>query len=305
MSTRIRVGIVGATVTPGGSGWGQHAHIPALHALPELYELKAVCTAHEETAKASAAAFGAELAFSDFDRMLEHPEIDLVVVCVRAPGHYELTMRSLEAGKATFCEWPLGANLSEAEEMADFARESRLSTLVGLQARSDPTVRAARELIAEGYLGTALVANMSYITSGSYQRGKGRIWQAWRQNGANPLTIPGGHSIDIVRFLLGDFTDVSAHITTQVRQWTDTDHGHTIEVDAPDTISVVARTRGGAETTMQIATVPTAGSEYRFEIYGTTGGSCSARMRASTRVRARSRARRAKTHSRSCRFRIG
>ena len=271
MHTRIRVGIVGATVTPGGSGWGAHAHIPALQALPELYEIKAVCTAHAETAKASAAAFGAELAFDDFDRMLAHPDIDLIVVCVRAPEHYELTMRSLEAGKATFCEWPLGANLPEAEEMADFARTLRVPTLVGLQARSDPAVRAARELILEGYVGTVLVANMSQITSGVYQRGKGRIFQAWRQNGANTLTIAGGHSMDIVRFLVGDFTDVSAHLKTQVRQWMDTDLGHPIDVTSPDTISVVARTHGGAETTMQIATVPSGGSEFRLEIYGTAG----------------------------------
>src|SRR5690349_18826232 len=62
MTEKIRVGIVGATVTQGGSGWGANAHVPALRALPG-YELKAVCTAHEDTAKASAAAFGAELAF--------------------------------------------------------------------------------------------------------------------------------------------------------------------------------------------------------------------------------------------------
>ena len=53
MTDKIRVGIVGATVTQGGSGWGAYAHVPALKALPH-YELTAVCTAHEETAKASA-----------------------------------------------------------------------------------------------------------------------------------------------------------------------------------------------------------------------------------------------------------
>ena len=58
MTDKIRVGIVGATVTQGGSGWGQNAHVPALKALSH-YELKAVCTSHEDTAKASAAAFGA------------------------------------------------------------------------------------------------------------------------------------------------------------------------------------------------------------------------------------------------------
>ena len=55
MPGKIRVGIVGATVTKGGSGWGANAHVPALHAVPD-YEIKAVCTAHADTAKASAQA---------------------------------------------------------------------------------------------------------------------------------------------------------------------------------------------------------------------------------------------------------
>src|SRR5213080_69080 len=101
MEPKIRVGIVGATVTVGGSGWGAHAHVPALHSLPD-YELKAVCTAHEETARESAAKFGAELAFHDIDEMVNHPDIDVVAVSVRVPGHYPLVMKSLQAGKATF-----------------------------------------------------------------------------------------------------------------------------------------------------------------------------------------------------------
>src|SRR2546426_8378710 len=75
MADKIRVGIVGATVTQGGSGWGANAHVPALKALPN-YELKAVCTSHEDTAKASAAAFGAERAFHRFSDMAAHPEVD-------------------------------------------------------------------------------------------------------------------------------------------------------------------------------------------------------------------------------------
>src|SRR5256886_14762109 len=65
MADKIRVGIVGATVTQGGSGWGANAHVPALKALPG-YELKAVRTAHEDTAKASGAAFGARPASPRF-----------------------------------------------------------------------------------------------------------------------------------------------------------------------------------------------------------------------------------------------
>ena len=270
MPDRIRVGIVGATVTPGGSGWGANAHVPALKSLPN-YELKAVCTAHEESAKASAAAFGAELAFHDFDRMLAHPDIDLIAIVVRVPLHHELTRKALRAGKATFCEWPLGADLAEAEELANLARASDLSTLVGLQARSDPAVLTAHDLIANGYAGNLLVANLSVISSGQFVRGKGRLWQSQRKNGANPLTISGGHSMDATRFLVGDFTEISARVTTQTREWLDSDTGRNVAVDAPDTTSVVARTPSGAEVAIQIATVPTAAPGFRLEIYGTAG----------------------------------
>jgi len=61
MADKIRIGIVGATVTQGGSGWGANAHVPALSILPD-YELKAVCTAHADTAQASKEKFGAALA---------------------------------------------------------------------------------------------------------------------------------------------------------------------------------------------------------------------------------------------------
>src|SRR5260370_6896928 len=105
MAERIRVAIVGATVTVGGSGWGAHAHVPALQALPN-YELWAVCTAHEETAKASADKFGPELAFHDFGTMVAEPDIDLAVVSVPVPGHYDLVTQPLRAAKPVFSHSP-------------------------------------------------------------------------------------------------------------------------------------------------------------------------------------------------------
>src|SRR4029077_8657192 len=113
MADTIRTGIVGATVTQGGSGWGANAHVPALHLLPD-YTLQAVCTAHEDTAQASKAKFDAVHAFHDIDAMAQHPEIDLVVVCVRVPGHKNLVMAGLHANKAGGCEGPPGGPPAEA-----------------------------------------------------------------------------------------------------------------------------------------------------------------------------------------------
>jgi predicted dehydrogenase len=270
MADPTRIGIVGATVTPGGSGWGANAHVPALNILPD-FELKAVCTAHQETAAASAAEFGAELAFDNIEEMVQHPDIDLVAVSVRVPLHHELVIAALRAGKPVFCEWPLGATLTEAEEMADLARDQGLNTFVGLQARSDPTIRYARDLIAQGYVGEVLTANLSVMTQAVLERGAGRSWQGVRANGANPLTIQGGHAIDALTFILGEIVEVSARVTTRITEWRDEDSGAVIPVDAPDNITVAGRIEGGAEVAIQIASVPAQPTGTRLEIYGREG----------------------------------
>lgn len=270
MADSIRVGIVGATVTTGGSGWGANAHVPALHALPDV-ELRAVCTAHEETARASAEAFGAPLAFHDIEEMVAHPEVDVVAVVVRVPLHHQLVMAALRAGKPVFCEWPLGANVAEAEEMAALARERSLPTAVGLQARSDPAIRTAQALVARGEIGEVLTANLSIATQATLERGEGRSWQAVRANGANPLTIPGGHGIDALCSILGEFTEVSGRVATRIPEWRSLETGAAIPVDAPDAISVVGRLQGGAEVAVQVAAVPVSPSGTRIEIYGRSG----------------------------------
>ena len=269
MTDKIRVGIVGATLTQGGSGWGADAHVPALKALPH-YELAAICTSHEDTAKASAAAFGAERAYHRFSDMAGQPDLDLIVVCVRVPGHRDLVMAGLQAGKAVFCEWPLGANLVEAEAMAGLASQRSLTTIVGLQARSDPTILYAHDLVRGGYIGDVLTANLTTVAQAQLQRGPGRIWQGVRANGANTLTIAGGHAIDALCAVLGEFAELSARVSTRIPEWR-TLEGTPVPVDAPDSITVVGRLVGGAEVSVNVAAVPSNPSGNRLEIYGREG----------------------------------
>ena len=270
MADKIRVGIVGATVTPGGSGWGANAHVPALQALSD-YELKAVCTAHEETAKASAEKFGAALAFHDMKEMVAHPEIDLIAVVVRVPLHKQLVMAAIEAKKPVCCEWPLGADLADATAMADSAKAAGAPTLVGLQAQSDPTVMYARDLVANGDIGDIVTVNLSVMVGSITERGDGRIWQGIRANGANPMTIPGGHAIDALCYILGEFAEVSARVTTRIDMWKHAVTGADFPVDAPDTVTAAGVLKNGAEVSYQVASVPYNASGIRMEIYGRKG----------------------------------
>lgn len=270
MADKIRVGIVGATVTPGGSGWGANAHVPALQALPG-YELRAVCTAHEETARASAEKFGAALAFHDMNEMVAHPDVDAVAVVVRVPLHKQLVMAAIGAKKPVCCEWPLGADLADATEMADSAKAAGVSTLVGLQAQSDPAVMYARDLVANGEIGDIVTVNLKVMVNAITERGDGRIWQGRRVNGANPMTIPGGHAIDALCYIVGEFAEVSARVTTRIDMWKHAVTGEDYPVDAPDTVTAAGLLKNGAEASYQVASVPYNASGICMEIYGRKG----------------------------------
>src|SRR5947208_6243078 len=152
MANKIRLGFVGANVR---SNWASQSHFPALMASPDV-EMTAVCTTRPESAEEAREAFGARLAFHDFRDMVTSPEIDAVAVVVRVPSHYEPTKAALEAGKHVYTEWPLGRTTAEAEELAALARSRGLQTVVGLQARVNPTLMYMKEQLESGYLGEAL-----------------------------------------------------------------------------------------------------------------------------------------------------
>ena len=155
--------------------------------------------------------------------------------------------------------------------MADAAKSARLPTLVGLQAQSDPAVTYARDLVANGEIGDIVSVNMRVIVDFIPERGDGRIWQGIRKNGANPMTIPGGHAIDAMCHILGEFAEVSARVTTRIEMWKHAVTGDDFPVDAPDTVSVVGVLRSGAEVSWQVASVPHHASGIRMEVYGRKG----------------------------------
>src|SRR5215218_7381317 len=113
MDNKIRVGMVG--ITP-NRGFSSIAHMPALQALPD-FEIVAVCTTRQETADAAAKHYGVPLAFADPVKLAQHPDVDLVTVCVKVPDHFTPVMAAIEAGKHVYCEWPLGRSTEEAVRM--------------------------------------------------------------------------------------------------------------------------------------------------------------------------------------------
>ena len=267
MAHRIRLGIIGAGVGP---NWANRAHLPALPFSPD-FELIAVCTTKPESAEAARRNHGAKLAFHDFRTMVASPEIDAVAVVVRVPAHYEPTKAALEAGKHVYTEWPLGMTTAEAEELAALARSKGVQTAVGLQSRVSPALLYVKEQIESGYVGEVMACHVSLMREGVLQRPSSRTWQRDASLGANTLTIANGHTIDALRFVAGDFERVACRVTTQARQWYETDTRQLVEVTSPDNVLVSGQLRSGAVASVHVAAVPWAGSGYRMEIYGREG----------------------------------
>src|SRR2546430_11879035 len=153
-SSRIRVGIVGASAS---RGFASIAHIPALQALSE-FEIAAVCTTRQETAEAAARHYGVPLAFSDPAQLAANADVDLVTVSVKVPDHYRPVMAAIDAGKHVYCEWPLGRDTDEAMRMLEAAEGQGIRHLVGLQGQMSPTINYVRDLVADGYIGRVLTA---------------------------------------------------------------------------------------------------------------------------------------------------
>src|SRR5438477_8136927 len=150
---RIRVGIIGANPE---RGWAAQAHIPALKSLSDDFEITALSTSRRASADAAGELFGVPRAFDNHQDLVTSDAVDVVAVTVKVPHHLELATAALRAGKAVYCEWPLGNGLHEAETLAALAKQHGVLAVAGLQARSAPAVAYVRDLVEHGYVGEIL-----------------------------------------------------------------------------------------------------------------------------------------------------
>jgi predicted dehydrogenase len=265
-TSKIRVGIVG--VSP-NRGFASIAHIPALQALPE-FEISAVCTTRQDSAEAAARHFGIPLAFSDPERLAQHPEVDLVTVSVKVPDHYPPVMAAINAGKHVYCEWPLGRDTAEAIRMLDAAQHKGIRHAVGLQGQMSPAINYAKDLVAEGYVGRVLTATM-IACAPNWGASIDRAYQADRANGANLLTITGGHTIDALCHCLGEFRELSAFVVSQRDRIPLQGTGEIVAKTSPDQLVVNGIVGDGAVVSFQVRGGMARGTEFLFEIHGEEG----------------------------------
>lgn len=265
----IRVGIIGADTR---ASWAQHSHVRAIAALPGL-RLAAVATRSADSAKAAADAFGAEHWFDDAMAMIGSDAVDLVTVAVRVPAHRELVLAAIAAGKAVYCESPLGRDVAEGEEMAAAARKAGVANAIGLQARSNPALRRAGGMIAAGAIGRVLTARV-VSTSAGFGPVSPAAYDYFNkaEAGANLSTITVAHTLDAIEAVLGPIAEVTARsaILFPVVQLVDT--GATSARETADQVTVLGRAGDGYEFVADVAGgIAPEDAAFAMEVRGTNG----------------------------------
>ncbi len=265
----IRVGIIGANPD---RGWAAQAHIPALRSLPDDFDITALSTSRRESADAASKRFAVPLAFDNHQELVNSADVDVVAITVKVPHHFELATAALDAGKAVYCEWPLGNGLKEAESLAALAKKKGVLAVTGLQARSAPPVAYVRDLIEQGYVGEVLSTTL--IGSGMGWGPTVEPYNAYmndKKNGATMLSIGLGHGADALCYCLGEVRELSATMTLRRKSFTIAKTGESKPMTAEDQVAVTGLLEGGEAFSIHYRGGLSRGTNLLWEINGTDG----------------------------------
>ncbi len=209
-----------------GYGMIGRVHSLAYRELPVIYpgqipplRLAAICTARPETAHAAAAEAGYAWWCTDWRELLAREDVDVVNCSLPNYLHREVLLAAFAAGKHVCCEKPLALNLAEARELAAAAALAGAICGMVFNYRFVPAVMRARNIIQDGLLGEIFEFRAEYLHTGYEDPQRPMGWRLRQeQAGGGALVDLGSHVIDLVRYLLGEFDSVRAHLHTFVKE---------------------------------------------------------------------------------------
>ena len=157
-SERITLGMIGVKKMGGG-------HVDALLRFPDV-QIVAVCDVDAKQRRAITAKCDGEYArerrdekfagvaeYNEFERLMERPDIDAVVIAVPDHWHAPIAIAACRAGKDVYCEKPLSLTVRDGRRMVDAARRYNRVVQTGTQQRSSAEFRQAVELVRNGLIG--------------------------------------------------------------------------------------------------------------------------------------------------------
>jgi predicted dehydrogenase len=222
MTPSIGVGLIGYAFMGAA-----HSHAfrtaPHFFDLPLHPELTVLVGRDRGRLEAAAARLGWQETETDWRRVLERDDVQLVDVCTPGDTHAEIAIAALEAGKHVLCEKPLANTVAEAEAMAEAAARAAATgvrSMVGFTYRRVPAIGFARQLVAEGRLGEIRHVRAQYLQDWIADPTAPMSWRLEKEKaGSGALGDIGAHIVDMTQFITGQsITGVSGMLETFVRE---------------------------------------------------------------------------------------
>ncbi|SDD51574.1 Predicted dehydrogenase [Sanguibacter gelidistatuariae] len=204
---RLGVGMVGHSFM-GAAHSQAWRTAPHFFDLPMRTEMTTVAGRRLATGQAAADRLGWLGADPTWQSLVARDDVDLVDICTPGNTHAEIAIAALEAGKHVLCEKPLANSVAEAELMvaaADKAAAHGVMAMVGFTYRRVPAVQLARQLVAQGRIGTVRHVRAQYLQDWLADEDTPLSWRLDRsQAGSGALGDIGAHIIDLTQFITGE-----------------------------------------------------------------------------------------------------
>ncbi len=196
---------------------------PRVFGLPRAIEMSVIVGRNEDAVTAAAAKWGWNEAATDWREVVARDDIDVIDIVTPGHSHDEIAIAALEAGKHVLCEKPLANTVDDADQMAAAARTAAgagARAMLGFTYRRVPALTRARDLIAEGRIGTVQQVRAAYRQDWLVDPEAPLSWRLKKdQAGAGALGDIGGHAVDLVQFLTGQqVSTVSGVVETIVKE---------------------------------------------------------------------------------------
>lgn len=235
--------------------------------------LKVVCGRNSSDVQKAATNLGWQEHATRWEEVVARKDIDIVDICTPGDSHPAIALAAAEARKVVFCEKPLANTLSEAEQMLAGVERAGVLHMLCHNYRRCPAVALAKEIIAEGRLGTIRHFRGVYLQDWIVDPQFPRVWRLEKaRSGSGALGDIGSHSLDLARYLVGEISEVSGFLQTFVNERPLPSGQGTGKVDVDDAAYAHLRFESGALGSVEASRFATGRKNYNsFEINGSKG----------------------------------
>jgi len=209
----LRIALIGAGFM-GKAHSLAYAMAPVAFKLPVQLHRQVVVEVTEELAAAAARNFGFAEAHTDWRTIVERDDIDIVDIVTPNDSHEPIAVAAADHGKHVLCEKPLALDAAAAERMWHHAERAGVVNMVGFNYRHTPAIAYARQLIAQGQLGTPYQLRINYLQDWGMS-GAQLVWRFERRRaGSGAIGDIGSHAIDCAEYLMGPIRRVLGRLAT-------------------------------------------------------------------------------------------